>query len=88
MIVLNPELSDEDKNKEIQEVINLIKQENGEVVKTDTWGKRKLAYDIQKFREGYYLVNYFKLPPDRLPEIERHYKLSLNIIRYNLLNLD
>ncbi|MCD4650575.1 MAG: 30S ribosomal protein S6 [Candidatus Cloacimonetes bacterium] len=88
MIVLNPELSDQDKEKENQEIIDLIVKEQGELVKTDTWGKRKLAYDIEKHREGYYIINYFKLPPERLLEIERHYKLSPNIIRYNLLNLD
>jgi len=87
MIILEPGLSMEEVQKENERIINLIKDNGGEVTKTDSWGKRFLAYPIQKKSEGYYLINYFSLDSLKVLQLEKFYKLNEKIIRFNLINL-
>ena len=56
--------------------------ELGQVTKIDRWGRRKLAYEIDKQRDGYYVFMYADIDPDNLPELERNLKLSSSILRY------
>ncbi len=88
MIVINPDLSEEELNTENEKILNLIQSRAGEVIKTDNWGKRMLAYEIKKKREGYYLINYFLIGTEGIAQLENHYKLNENILRYNLLRIE
>lgn len=56
--------------------------ELGQVTKIDRWGRRKLAYEIDKQRDGYYVFMYADIDPQNLPELERNLKLSSNVLRY------
>ena len=62
--------------------------EYGKVNKIDRWGRRKLAYEIHKQREGYYVLFEAEIDPKGLPELERNLKLSTNILRYLLIHPD
>ncbi|MCK9328577.1 MAG: 30S ribosomal protein S6 [Candidatus Cloacimonetes bacterium] len=88
MIILAPNLSNEDIEKENKKILDLISELGGEFIKTDTWGKKQLAYEIMKFREGFYLINYFNLDTQKINEIDRHYRLNEKIIRHNVIKLD
>ena len=88
MVVLHGDLSPEDANREHEAIMGLIKQLEGEILDADQWGKRRLAYPIQKVNEGYYTVYTFNLDPTHLPELERHYRIQEEIIRYNVLVKD
>jgi small subunit ribosomal protein S6 len=88
MIILAPSLSNEEIEKENKKILTLIADLGGEFVKTDIWGKKQLAYEIQKFREGYYLINYFTLDTQKVHEIERIYRLNEKIIRHNMIKLE
>ncbi|MFA5498816.1 MAG: 30S ribosomal protein S6 [Candidatus Cloacimonadia bacterium] len=88
MIVLVPELSDSEYTKVIDSIKEKIAALDGEVVETVTWGKRTLSYEIQKKKEGYYLINYFSLDPAEVKELERFYQLNENILRYNVLRIN
>jgi len=88
MIILAPSLSNEELEKENQKILDLIEQLGGEHVKTEVWGKKALAYEINKFREGYYLINYFTLDTLKLTEINRHYRINEKIIRHNVVKLE
>ncbi|MBW6516574.1 MAG: 30S ribosomal protein S6 [Candidatus Cloacimonetes bacterium] len=85
MIVFNPDLSEEDVKSENEKILSMIQSFNGEILKTDDWGKRTLTYEIMKKKEGYYLINYFKMEAKNLAELENQYKLNESILRYNLL---
>jgi len=85
MVVIDASLPAEEIQKENQTIINLIKDNGGELVETDEWGKRKLAYEIKKKKEGHYFINYFTLDPTKLNEIDNHYRINEKILRYNLL---
>lgn len=88
MIVLYPELSEEDVTKELEKILDLIKGLGGEILKTDSWGKRTLCYEISKKKEGYYFINYFRLDAKKIPELENQYKLNEKLLRYNLLRIE
>ena len=65
----------------IQEVISA----NGEVEKVDTWGNRKLAYQIAKFSEGFYVLVNFKASADLPKELDRNLKINENVIRHMIV---
>ena len=85
MVVFSPSLSDDAVKEENEKILSFIEENNGEILKTDEWGKKTLAYEIKKFNEGYYFLNYFNLESAKTHDLERTYRLNENIIRYNLL---
>lgn len=85
MIILLPTLSDETSKQQNEKILSYIKDNGGEVVNTDEWGKKKLAYEIQDLDEGYYFVNYFNFDPAKITDYERELKLDENVIRFNIL---
>ncbi|NWF70444.1 MAG: 30S ribosomal protein S6 [Chloroflexi bacterium] len=62
--------------------------EMGAVTKVDRWGRRKLAYEINGQREGYYVIMNAEIDTKNLPELERNLKLSNAILRYLLIRAD
>ena len=54
----------------------------GEVTEVDHWGRRPLAYPLQKHQNGYYVVTHFRAEAERLPEFERLLKLDDDLLRY------
>jgi small subunit ribosomal protein S6 len=77
-----------DPNEEV--INNAIKQvqswveanELGQVTKIDRWGRRKLAYEIDKQRDGFYVYMDAEIDPQNLPELERNLKLSNSVLRH------
>ena len=88
MIILAPNLSAEEVDAEETKIVDLVGELGGELVKTDNWGKKQLAYEIMKFREGTYIINYFNLNTQKISLIERHYRLNEKIIRHNIIKLE
>jgi len=82
MYIIKPDL-EEEKYKEIVERYNALIQSNGgEVLKVEPWGKRRLAYEINKIREGYYVLLQIAAEADLPMELERNFKIADEIIRY------
>ena len=82
--VVRPNAEDEVKEavlNKIQEVISA----NGEVEKVDTWGNRKLAYQIAKFSEGFFVLVNFKASADLPKELDRNLKINENVIRHMIV---
>ena len=82
--VVRPNAEDEVKEavlNKIQEVISA----NGEVEKVDTWGNRKLAYQIAKFSEGFYVLVNFKASADLPKELDRNLKINENVIGHMIV---
>ncbi|BEP30413.1 30S ribosomal protein S6 [Helicovermis profundi] len=87
IFVLKPNLEEEKRNEMIEKFKSIISA-SGEVLKVDEWGTRKLAYEIQKLKEGYYVLVNFKASTDLPKELERNFKISEEVIRYLVVNLD
>ncbi len=82
MVVFVPELDEKELEEQIQWVKSIIEKNGGEIVKVDNWGKRKLAYEIEKRKEGYYVLFLFRSSGDLVEELERNYRINNNVIRY------
>ncbi len=85
MAIFVPELEEEAIEKEIEKLKELISSKGGEVEKIDNWGKRRLAYEIKKKREGTYVVINFSLPSNEVLNIKNVLKLNENILRFMIL---
>ena len=84
VLIFKTELADADRNALLDRFKGHI-EENGEVVSVDDWGKRKLAYEIQDLKEGYYYIVDFKSEPDHIKEFERRLRLSDYVLRYMVI---
>ncbi len=91
MYILSPELGDENYSAAIEKVNSLISRlggEVGEVAQTAPWGKRRLAYPIEKHNDGFYVVTNLKLSPTQTVELERGLRLSEEVLRHMLIVQD
>ena len=81
--VVRVESNDEAMNDTVNQVKDWIETDDlGTVTKIDRWGRRKLAYEIDRQREGYYVVMEADIDTQQLEELERNMKLSSSILRY------
>jgi small subunit ribosomal protein S6 len=82
VFVLNPELTEEDVEANVQSTVQLLENKGAEIIRIDRGGKRRLAYVMRKQRYGYYTLIHFRATPEPLPELERMYRLSERVLRY------
>lgn len=80
--VLSPTLSEEETEQFIQQMAEVVSQKKGEMVKQDLWGKRKLAYPIDKFEEGFYVFFVYEGESDISQELERLFKQTDSVLRF------
>ena len=88
LFIINPELEEEATQAVVEKFTNLLKNEGAETVSVDEWGKKKLAYEIDKLNEGYYVLITFEAPSEVPEELQRVFKIDGNILRYIVVNLD
>ena len=81
VIIINPS-ADEDKVKALIDKFSDLINKQGKVEKVDTLGKRKLAYEVKKNREGIYVVFYFEAEPTLIAELERNYRITDEVIKF------
>lgn len=87
-LVLFSTLSEEQKVAELEKVKGLITRFGGEVVGVDDWGKRKLAYEINKQKEGFYYFIKFTAETSAPVEIENRIRIMETVLRYLIVCLD
>lgn len=80
--VLSPALSEEETAQFVQQMAEIVAQKQGQMVKQDVWGKRRLAYPIKKFQEGVYVFFTYDGPGDVSGELERRFKQTDAVIRF------
>jgi len=88
MVVLTPDLDEDGVTAAVERVTTLVTGRGGEIVDTQPWGRRRLAYPIEKHRDGFYVVVKLKLGPDATEPLERGLSLSEVVIRHLLVRLD
>ena len=84
VFVVKPNTDEEAREAVLNKVKEVVATE-GEVVKVDVWGTRKLAYPIAKFNEGHYVLVNFKAGVDVPKEIDRNLKINENVIRHMIV---
>lgn len=88
LILFNPNLEESMYEKFLTRIENLIKEEEGEIIKKDVWGVKKLAYPIKKNENGYYVLLYFKANPGINAKLNKYYKVTPDIWRNLTLKLN
>lgn len=88
MYIVRPELDEAAMAGAMEKVTTLVTGNGGEVVKSEPWGRRRLAYPIRNCREGQYVLMQFKLDPKATNGIESALRISEDVIRYLVIRLD
>jgi len=88
MLVLNPEVSEEQLAAIVQQVSEPITRSGGAVTKNETWGRRRLAYPIKHCLEGQYVVLQFNAAAALVKELDRSLKLNETVLRFLIVRLD
>ncbi len=74
---------DDDKVQEVVKRVNtLIERSGGVAERTNLWGKRKLAYEVKHQKEGSYVLQDFRIGPERIPELEAALKITEEVLRH------
>ncbi|MBR1425507.1 30S ribosomal protein S6 [bacterium] len=81
MTIFKPNLDAEEVDKLIEKVNSVISDFGGKVESVDKAGRKKLAYEIQKFRDGYFSTTIFELSSEKVAEFKRQLRLNDNILR-------
>ncbi|MFC4601350.1 30S ribosomal protein S6 [Cohnella hongkongensis] len=81
MYIIRPDVEQETVQAVTEKFQGIIGN-GGEIVKHDNWGKRRLAYEINKHREGTYVLVHFKGPSEVVTELERVLKITDEVIRH------
>jgi small subunit ribosomal protein S6 len=87
VVIISPEVVDEALDTTIDNVTKLITERGGIISNAERWGKRKLAYPIEHFVEGNYVLTQFKLKPVLSKELEANLRTSEEILRHLLIKL-
>ena len=88
VFIAAPTLTSEELDAFINHAQTVIEGKNGKVVKVDNWGKKALAYKINKFREGYYVVLSVEAEGGAIAELERRFRVTDFIIRFISVRID
>lgn len=88
MYVVRPTVDEQTLASINEKVEKFITGAGGEVVKRDDWGKRRLAYPIAKFTEGFYAVLTFNFSPTAVRDLERALKLTEQVLRFIVVRLE
>lgn len=85
--VFKPSLDSEELDKVVEKITEEIKSYEGSVVSVDKMGRKKLAYDVQGYRDGYFTNFVISLPAGSIVEFKRNLKLNDNVLRFMFMEV-
>ncbi|MDQ4097336.1 MAG: 30S ribosomal protein S6 [Actinomycetota bacterium] len=81
MVILDPSLDERTVEPSLDKYLNVVRKDGGTVDNLDIWGRRRLAYEIDKFAEGIYAVVTLQAEPDTVKEFDRQLNLNESVLR-------
>lgn len=81
-VVVNAKIEDDERAQVIERIKDMITRFGGNVTDVDEWGKKRLAYEIQKMKEAYYYFIHFEADATVPGEIEQRVRIMDNVLRY------
>ena len=87
-LIIRPEVEEEAQQSLIERLSQILTAEGGQVDNVETWGRRRLAYPINKVNEGYYYFIQGQFASTALPELDRVAKLSEDVVRHMVVRQD
>ncbi len=88
MVILDPEVDERTVAPSLEKYLSVISTEGGSVDKVDIWGRRRMAFDINKKSEGIYAVVDFTASSDTAKELDRQLGLNEAVLRTKILRTD
>ena len=88
IFIVRPTLSDEDTAKIIEKMKGVIEKSGAALLKSENWGKKKLAYEVNRERKGTFVYLHFKAEGGVVGELERSYRLEDSVIKFLTVRLD
>jgi small subunit ribosomal protein S6 len=88
MVILDPSLDERTIAPSLDAFLSVIKNDGGSVEKVDIWGRRRMAYEIQKHAEGIYAVLDLQASPAAVQELDRQLNLNESVLRTKVLRPD
>ncbi len=88
LFIISPEVSEDDIDRLLERYVGILEDRGGFVAKVDKWGRRRLAYEVKKFRKGYYVLFDYGAEPPAVAEMERNFKIDEKVIRYLTVKQD
>lgn len=82
IFILDPALTDEALEAEVSAAKAVVAREGGEVREVQKWGKKRLAYEVRKHRDGHYVFLRVVAGPKAVAELERHFKIAEPVLKY------
>jgi small subunit ribosomal protein S6 len=82
LYIVRPDLDDDKVQDVVKRVNTLIERAGGAAERTNLWGKRKLAYEVKHQKEGSYILQDFRIPRERIPELEAALKITEEVLRH------
>ena len=87
-LVVNAKIEDDERVATVEKVKEIITKFGGTISNVDEWGKKRLAYEIQKMKEGYYYFIQFEAVSDCPAEVEQRVRIMENVIRFLCIRQD
>ncbi len=87
LFVIHPDRVEE-REAVLEKLAEIIQNDGGEILKKDEWGLRRLAYPIQKKRQGYYIFMEFTAPAETPPKLEQYFRIDERVIRFIVVKLE
>ena len=88
VVVLSAKLEDDERAAALEKVKGYVTRFGGTITDIDEWGKKRLAYEIQKSKEGFYYFIHFEAPATCPAEIESHVRIMESVLRYLCVKQD
>ena len=88
MVILDPSLEERTVGPSLDKYLNVIRKDGGSVESVDVWGRRRMAYEIQKNNEGIYAVITLNAQPESVKELDRQLTLNESVLRTKVLRPD
>lgn len=88
MYIMSATLSEDSRKKAFEKILNGITEKNGNIEKVFELGRKKLAYDIDGKREGFYYVLFFRAPTSIVQELWKEYHLHEDLIRFQTIRVE
>lgn len=86
--IVNPVRNDDQTRGIVNKITSFVKDNGGNVLDLDEWGNQRLAYQIDRKRNGFYVNMYFEAPGEIIPRLERMMEINDDILRYLTLRMD
>ena len=87
-LVVNAKIEDDAREAVVEKAKNYVTRYGGTITEVEEWGKKRLAYEVQKMREGFYYFIQFEADAACPAEVERHVRIMDNVLRYLVVRKD